>query len=1235
MINTIIEDQRHILLVDDLPDNLKVLKGILSRQNYLLRIAINGELALRSASVDIPDLILLDIQMSGMDGFEVCKCLKADERTRNIPVIFFSGSNDLEDKIRAFSAGGVDFITKPFQEEEILARVKTHLDLRAMQKRMKEKNRKLRQAEHVLRKNEERLSTLVKLNQMKASSTQQELADFALEKAIHLTDSQIGYIHFVNPDQKSIQLFSWSKNTLKNCKTVKNAHYPIDLAGVWVDCVRTRNLVIHNDYQKLPGKKGLPDGHIPIKRHMSVPVFDGELIYAIAGVGNKVDPYDESDASQLSLFASSMWEVIQRRKVEEKLRENEERFRLTFDQSPIGAALVSLDRRFLRVNETFCKITGYSETELLELTYDQITHPENVETDFSLISQLISGKIDKLSHDKQYVRKDGSIVWANVSVGMMRDSAGNPMCRLPMIVDITERRQAEESLRMANEKLKTRVNEMSLLNSISRTMTSTGDFATALEISIRQIGDLLGAYGGSYVLLDEDSQDIKIIAHYATADDGIDLTDMVIPDMPVSSIIFEHGKTVIINDAQLNPLIAPIQDLIHQRGIQAMMIVPLKVPGKVIGAINISSDSRDHNFTAEDVNLVETIAGQLAGAIERASLYESAKTARTEAENANRAKNEFLANMSHEIRTPMNAVLGFLRMTMDDSGLSSSHKKNLNTAYDSANLLMSLINDILDVSKLENGKVKLDKHIFDLVRIIRKTLDVLNTGVREKGLALSLDVHPDISRFYIGDSLRLQQILLNLADNAIKFTEEGQVKVSLVPCEEENFLHFTVSDTGIGIAPERLSTIFDVFTQADSSTSRSYGGTGLGTTISKQLVELMGGQIWAESKEGRGSVFHFTVRMKATEQMSDNESEYKFEQSCSSRKWFKILLAEDVEFNIILVKEYLEREGHLVIVARNGHEAVEMFSQDEYDAVLMDIHMPEMDGLEATRKIREVENRTRQPEACKIPIIALTADIMNDEQDICRKAGMDAVVGKPIDFDKLCATLEQMISEEKGRNSEICKRKSCDFQSTDTQYPIPEIDGVDIQKGLKIWKDSDVYTSALIRFSRDYRNSADKISSLLEQGAMDSAFHIIHAIKGVSGNLSAQNIFVISSKINNAISENRQDDARSMIPSLEKAFDKFSTAISRLEEKERKEEKTEKKADLSLVTELLQNMLNAMDQYNPAAIEPFLSRLDDCMSSDLVDPVKKRVARFDFKGAKNETIKLASALGLELEILYG
>ena len=484
--------------------------------------------------------------------------------------------------------------------------------------------------------------------------------------------------------------------------------------------------------------------------------------------------------------------------------------------------------------------------------------------------------------------------------------------------------------------------------------------------------------------------------------------------------------------------------------------------------------------------------------------------AKNTAEQAAEARAAFLANMSHEIRTPMNAIIGFSDLLLS-AELPEPQHKHLQTIHSAARSLLHLLNDILDSAKLEKGKLELEYRDFSLPALLDTVVSTLWLQARKKQLQMTLELDPAAAEFYYGVPERLQQVLTNLLGNAIKFTEQGSVtlKVQLTAPTE---LTFSIIDTGIGIAAERLPYIFDAFTQADASMSRRFGGTGLGTTISKQLVELMGGSISVHSVDGEGSCFSFTLPLKPGAAIAPTGV-----GQAIALPPLSVLITDDIAQNLELLQLLLQRGGHSVVAVSDGQQAVAAVQQQHFDLVLMDIQMPVMDGLQACRLIRQWEaQQQREP----LPVIALTASVLDEDKVAAKEAGMQGFASKPIDYAQLSAEIARVLQLDIADTPVITPTEPASLQLLNTS------------KAVQLWGSLTHYLPQLEQFLQQQQPRLLQAVTELQAGHVNAVQQLAHAIKGVAANLALEQLSKLSAELEQAARQQQTERAAQLLAQM-------------------------------------------------------------------------------------------------------
>jgi len=776
------ESQGKVLIVDDKKDNLLILSVILRNKGYEVKELQSGHLVFDYVKKTTPDLILLDIMMPDISGFDICKQLKNEESTRDIPVIFISALSSNNYIVKAFSAGGIDYVTRPFQKNELLARVGTHIALRKSQQRIEAQNLKF----------------------------------------------------------------------------------------------------IQDDKALLESKKNFE------------------------GIFNAV--------SDMLIIAD-------------------------------------MDGKIVNANPKAIESYGYSKEEFLKLEVSQLIHEDNRHLFKKYISDILTNGVSHI--ESKEIRKDGSFFIAEVK-GSFVEYNGKPHL-LGVLRDITKQKQEE-------------------------------------------------------------------------------------------------------------------RDLIEAKK---------------------ASDS------------------------------------------ANKAKSNFLAVMSHEIRTPMNAIIGMTDLTLQTNP-TPEQESNLNIIKESTSLLLDIINDVLDFSKIEAGKLTLEKIDFDLHTFLDNLISIFIVQVENKGLSITLQKSDQLPRYIKVDQTRLKQILVNLINNAIKFTETGAITINASQ-DNNSLLKFSVKDTGIGISEENQNIIFNSFSQAELSTTRKHGGTGLGLAICKKLVEMMGGKIYLESKPDFGSTFSFQIKFEhgdknkvKTEAQTEN-----WEQLKTDCKKLNILIVEDNLMNIKIAEQFLIKLGHSFSTVRNGKEALEILSQVRFNIILMDVEMPEMNGLEATRRIRNGEAGSVNSGT---PIIAMTAHALDNFRIECESAGMNDFVSKPVNFYEL-----GMILKKYSSSHNYCTDKNVNISNDKNNLVVDKKEAI-----IRLGGCEEIFDMVCQSFLNDIAGLLENIKQGVNKKDYEAIRFNAHTIKGLCGNINANSSINLAKKLEHLASEGEKkfDQINPVLEKLLKELDKVKEIIA-------------------------------------------------------------------------------------------
>jgi PAS domain S-box-containing protein len=690
-------------------------------------------------------------------------------------------------------------------------------------------------------------------------------------------------------------------------------------------------------------------------------------------------------------------EIERREAVDAHIRTSEARYRLLAENATDIIIWCDLNTTRRYVSPAVTAVLGYDPEQLVGSRPIAFVHPDDAASYAEVLGDLTAGRIERSTTCQRYRHADGNWVWLEISFALTHDAmTGRADGYVATLRDISQRKMMEHALHESDARYRS-LTERQLHEARVRADHSTATSAAILAQLAE--GVIVTDAAGKITLINNAASEIHGVSQLGVEpdayseiyrlfnEDGRPYPPM---DLPLTRAV-THGQTV--RDAQWR-----VKRLDGSEVRASGNAQPLLGPdGTQIGAVLTVRDDTAR-AAAEDAlhDLNATLAQRVA------EQTHEAETARELAEAASQAKSEFLASMSHEIRTPLNGVIGYADLLCEEADLSSGARQHAERIRTAGAALLTVVNDVLDFSKLEAGQVEIAAQPFAPAALIDNTISIVRHTAESKGLTLGVSVDPAVPDWLLGDEDRLRQVLLNLLNNAVKFTARGRIDLHVIAEATDGgriHLRFSVSDTGIGIPSDKRDRLFRRFSQVDGSISRDYGGSGLGLAISKALVERMGGTIGVMSEVSHGSTFWFALDLPVVAEPAVAPTASPVE---GVRAGKRLLLAEDVPLNQDLARAILERVGHTVDVVSDGAAAVEAVRASAYDLVLMDVQMPGMDGMTATRRIRELGGA-----AARMPIVALTANVLPQQVSAFRAAGMDDHVGKPFRRDALLTVIDR------------------------------------------------------------------------------------------------------------------------------------------------------------------------------------------------------------------------------------
>ena len=938
-----------ILIADDDADSRELLRYTLASLGHEVTAVSNGAEALESAQTLPPDLIFSDILMPEMDGFELCRAIRSDTKLRLTPFIFYTATYvSAEDEKLAMDMGGSSFIRKADDVADFLPMIQEILRRHSQHELPVPVASKEAVAELERRHTETVTRKLIK--------KVREIEQINREKTLILAAAGEG-IFSLDHD---------GRHAMVNAAAASLLGYTVEeLVGA-----RSHPTWHHHRADGSP----FPESECPISATMK----DGATHRSVEDVWWRKDgspiqvayscsPLIEDDEIRGAVVVFR--DISKRKEAETALQKSKDLLQSVVENVPARIFWKDRELRFLGCNSQFAKDAGRAgPDELIGLSDFDMPWRALAELYRADDKAVIESGAPKIGFEEPQTTPEGDTIWLRTSKVPLPDETGQVIGMLGIYDDITKRKRAEDEIRKLSQAV-AQSPESIVITNLDAEIEYVND--AVLSATGYQREELIGR--NPRILHSGKTPPETYRTMWNALVDGHPWKGEFINKRKDGS---EYAEFAIITplrqaDGSITHYVAVKEDITEKKRIDAEL----------------------SQYREQLEALVRERTAQLAEALENA-------------EAATKAKSAFLANMSHEIRTPMNGILGMAQILRNE-GVTPKQAERLDRIDQSGKLLLNIINDILDLAKIEAGKLTLEQTDFNLGKMMQDILAIIDPALKAKRLQLCVKI-AEVPQKLHGDPTRLSQALINYLNNAIKFTTEGRITISgqlLETTATDYLIRFAVSDTGIGLTEEQQARLFLDFEQADASTARKYGGTGLGLSITRRLARMMGGDIGVESTPGKGSTFWFNCRLGQGHEIASVDQP---DESAASRLQLyrdkRILLAEDDAINREVAVLVLEQAGLQADLAANGVEAVEMAEANEYAIILMDVQMPQMDGLEATRAIRRLNGRAT------VPIVAMTANAFAEDRARCIEAGMDDFVSKPFNREQFYQTLLKWLS---------------------------------------------------------------------------------------------------------------------------------------------------------------------------------------------------------------------------------